>query len=109
MQRIQVIDSHTGGEPTRLVIGGFPDLGGGSAEAGIGRKARIGVDLEDPELAGAGVVPGAAAAVSLFPVALVSPLFPQAAMSMAADRTTTNFLLIVFLIWCICAPSRASF
>ncbi|MBX3119037.1 MAG: 4-hydroxyproline epimerase [Fimbriimonadaceae bacterium] len=25
--RIQVIDSHTGGEPTRVVIGGFPDLG----------------------------------------------------------------------------------
>jgi len=30
MQRIQVLDSHTGGEPTRLVIGGFPDLGKGS-------------------------------------------------------------------------------
>ena len=30
MQRIQIIDSHTGGEPTRLVIGGFPDLGSGS-------------------------------------------------------------------------------
>ncbi|MGJ7613056.1 MULTISPECIES: 4-hydroxyproline epimerase [unclassified Variovorax] len=30
MERIQVIDSHTGGEPTRLVIGGFPDLGTGS-------------------------------------------------------------------------------
>jgi len=30
MHRIQVIDSHTGGEPTRLVIGGFPDLGKGS-------------------------------------------------------------------------------
>ena len=29
-QRIQVIDSHTGGEPTRLVVGGFPDLGRGS-------------------------------------------------------------------------------
>ncbi len=29
MKRIQVIDSHTGGEPTRLVIGGFPDLGRG--------------------------------------------------------------------------------
>ncbi|MGO4580729.1 4-hydroxyproline epimerase [Cupriavidus sp. 2TAF22] len=28
--RVTVIDSHTGGEPTRLVIGGFPDLGGGS-------------------------------------------------------------------------------
>lgn len=26
-QRIKVIDSHTGGEPTRIVIGGGPDLG----------------------------------------------------------------------------------
>jgi 4-hydroxyproline epimerase len=30
MKRIQIIDSHTGGEPTRLVIDGFPDLGNGS-------------------------------------------------------------------------------
>jgi 4-hydroxyproline epimerase len=30
MKRIHVIDSHTGGEPTRLVIDGFPDLGTGS-------------------------------------------------------------------------------
>jgi 4-hydroxyproline epimerase len=30
MKRIQIIDSHTGGEPTRLVISGFPDLGKGS-------------------------------------------------------------------------------
>jgi 4-hydroxyproline epimerase len=29
-RRIQVIDSHTGGEPTRVVISGFPDLGSGS-------------------------------------------------------------------------------
>jgi 4-hydroxyproline epimerase len=29
-RRIRVIDSHTGGEPTRLVIGGGPDLGRGS-------------------------------------------------------------------------------
>ena len=29
-QRIQIIDSHTGGEPTRVVITGGPDLGGGS-------------------------------------------------------------------------------
>ncbi|WP_263145636.1 4-hydroxyproline epimerase [Pseudomonas sp. RIT-PI-AD] len=29
MKRIRVIDSHTGGEPTRLVIEGFPDLGRG--------------------------------------------------------------------------------
>lgn len=29
MQRIQVIDSHTGGEPTRVVVAGGPDLGSG--------------------------------------------------------------------------------
>jgi len=28
--RIKAIDSHTGGEPTRVVISGFPDLGNGS-------------------------------------------------------------------------------
>lgn len=30
MNQIRVIDSHTAGEPTRLVISGFPDLGAGS-------------------------------------------------------------------------------
>jgi len=30
MQRIKAIDSHTGGEPTRVVTDGFPDLGNGS-------------------------------------------------------------------------------
>ncbi len=30
MQRIQVIDTHTGGEPTRVVIAGGPELGAGS-------------------------------------------------------------------------------
>jgi 4-hydroxyproline epimerase len=30
MQRIHIIDSHTGGEPTRLIVGGGPDLGAGS-------------------------------------------------------------------------------
>ncbi|MDG0902398.1 proline racemase family protein, partial [Pseudomonas sp. L01] len=34
MQRIRIIDSHTGGEPTRLVIGGFPDLGQGDTVLG---------------------------------------------------------------------------
>lgn len=28
-QRIRAIDSHTGGEPTRVIVGGFPDLGSG--------------------------------------------------------------------------------
>jgi 4-hydroxyproline epimerase len=30
MHRITVIDTHTGGEPTRVVVAGGPDLGGGS-------------------------------------------------------------------------------
>ena len=30
MKKIKIIDSHTGGEPTRLVLDGFPDLGAGS-------------------------------------------------------------------------------
>ena len=30
MRKISIIDSHTGGEPTRVVINGGPDLGGGS-------------------------------------------------------------------------------
>jgi 4-hydroxyproline epimerase len=29
MKRIRIIDSHTGGEPTRTVISGYPDLGNG--------------------------------------------------------------------------------
>jgi 4-hydroxyproline epimerase len=29
IRRIQIVDSHTGGEPTRLVTGGGPDLGSG--------------------------------------------------------------------------------
>lgn len=30
MLRLPFVDSHTGGEPTRLLLGGVPDLGGGS-------------------------------------------------------------------------------
>ncbi|WP_027908331.1 4-hydroxyproline epimerase [Pseudomonas sp. URMO17WK12:I4] len=44
MKRIQVIDSHTGGEPTRLVIGGFPDLGNGSMAE---RKRRLASEHDD--------------------------------------------------------------
>ena len=32
MKRIRVLDSHTGGEPTRLVLEGGPDLGSGPLE-----------------------------------------------------------------------------
>jgi 4-hydroxyproline epimerase len=37
MQRISVIDSHTGGEPTRVVVAGGPDLGSGS----VADRARV--------------------------------------------------------------------
>ena len=30
MKRLSIIDSHTGGEPTRIVIAGGPDLGNGA-------------------------------------------------------------------------------
>ncbi|SFI75378.1 proline racemase family protein [Planctomicrobium piriforme] len=36
--RIQIIDSHTGGEPTRVVVGGGPNLGNGSLAE---RRARF--------------------------------------------------------------------
>jgi 4-hydroxyproline epimerase len=37
LERIHVIDSHTGGEPTRVVISGGPDLGTGSMAARLER------------------------------------------------------------------------
>ncbi|VVN18458.1 4-hydroxyproline 2-epimerase [Pseudomonas fluorescens] len=39
MKRITVIDSHTGGEPTRLVTSGFPELGTGSMVERLQRLA----------------------------------------------------------------------
>lgn len=41
--RIRVIDSHTGGEPTRVVVSGAPDLGGGSLAE---RRARLGEEFD---------------------------------------------------------------
>ncbi|MEL4867468.1 4-hydroxyproline epimerase [Pantoea agglomerans] len=41
---LRVIDSHTGGEPTRLVIDGFPDLGAGSMAE---RRDRFARDYDD--------------------------------------------------------------
>jgi 4-hydroxyproline epimerase len=43
MHRIQVIDSHTGGEPTRIVVAGGPDLGTGALAA---RRERFRRDLD---------------------------------------------------------------
>src|SRR4051812_45710988 len=43
MQRIKVIDSHTGGEPTRVVVDGLPDLGKGSLAE---RRERFGREFD---------------------------------------------------------------
>lgn len=43
MRKMNVIDSHTAGEPTRVVLDGFPDLGGGSL-AERRRRFRDGFD-----------------------------------------------------------------
>ena len=43
MHRIRVIDSHTAGEPTRVIIEGGPDLGGGSM---VERRARFQQDFD---------------------------------------------------------------
>jgi 4-hydroxyproline epimerase len=43
MKKIHVIDSHTGGEPTRLVIGGFPELGAGSMAE---RRSRLATQFD---------------------------------------------------------------
>lgn len=37
MQRIKIIDSHTGGEPTRVIVGGAPELGDGSLREQLNR------------------------------------------------------------------------
>src|ERR671918_2525648 len=43
MQRVKVIDSHTGGEPTRVVVDGLPDLGAGSLAE---RRERFAKDFD---------------------------------------------------------------
>jgi 4-hydroxyproline epimerase len=40
MERLQIVDSHTGGEPTRVVIAGGPDLGSGPMAARLERLRR---------------------------------------------------------------------
>src|SRR5436190_17052614 len=44
MTRIRIIDSHTGGEPTRVIVPGGPDLGGGPMTE---RLARFRRDFDD--------------------------------------------------------------
>lgn len=43
MRTIRVIDSHTGGEPTRIVVSGLPDLGNGT----VAEQARVFAESHD--------------------------------------------------------------
>lgn len=43
LTRVQVVDSHTGGEPTRVVLEGAPDLGAGT----VAQRARVFRDKHD--------------------------------------------------------------
>ena len=43
MQKLRVIDSHTEGEPTRVVVEGGPDLGGGSVAE---KRIRLGAEYD---------------------------------------------------------------
>lgn len=43
-QRVSVIDTHTGGEPTRVVVAGGPDLGGGT----IAERLNVFRETHDP-------------------------------------------------------------
>ena len=49
---MRVVDSHTEGEPTRVIVSGGPDLGTGPL---VERRRRF---AERPRGAGAGCVPG---------------------------------------------------
>ena len=44
MKQIKVIDSHTGGEPTRLVVEGLPDLAGAGKPE---RREQLAIRHED--------------------------------------------------------------
>jgi 4-hydroxyproline epimerase len=69
MDSLEVIDSHTGGEPTRVVVGGMPDLGGGSVAQRLERmraehdwvRSSVGNEPRGSDaMVGAALIPAAA-------------------------------------------------
>jgi len=41
MRKVTIIDSHTGGEPTRVVVSGGPELGGGTSRSAVKDSTRV--------------------------------------------------------------------
>ncbi|MBS7661869.1 4-hydroxyproline epimerase [Pseudomonas lalucatii] len=78
MKRIHVIDSHTGGEPTRLVLDGFPELGPGSMGE---RRQRLAEGFDDWRAAcvleprGSDVLVGALLCAPVDPTACAGVIF----------------------------------
>ena len=78
MTRVQVVDSHTGGEPTRTVICGGPDLGGGTVAEQAERfrlehdRFRSGI-VNEPR--GSDVLVGAMLVPALDPASLCGVIF----------------------------------
>ena len=78
MDRIHVIDSHTEGEPTRLVIAGGPDLGGGPLAERLARLRRDHDDLRTAvvrEPRGSEVLVGALLCEPVDPAAAAGVIF----------------------------------
>jgi 4-hydroxyproline epimerase len=78
MERIHVIDSHTEGEPTRLVVGGGPDLGHGPMEERLRRLRSEHDDLRTAvvrEPRGSDVLVGALLCEPLDPTAAAGVVF----------------------------------
>jgi 4-hydroxyproline epimerase len=78
MLRVQVIDSHTAGEPTRLVLEGAPELGGGSLAARAERFARDHDDFRSAvvlEPRGSDVLVGALLTPPVSPAATAGVIF----------------------------------
>jgi 4-hydroxyproline epimerase len=73
MKRVRIIDSHTGGEPTRTVISGGPDLGNGTVAE---RAERFGEEWNDFR---SGVINEPRGSEVLVGALLVPPVDPAAA------------------------------
>ncbi len=73
MKRVQIIDSHTGGEPTRTVIEGGPELGGGTLAE---RAERF---RQEHDAFRSGVINEPRGSDVLVGALLVPPVDPQAA------------------------------
>ena len=78
LRKIRVVDSHTGGEPTRLVVSGAPDLGAGSLAEQLERFRREHDDFRSAvvnEPRGSDVMVGALLCEPIDPASVAGVIF----------------------------------